>query len=148
MALTKAHNRMIEGAAVNVKDFGAVGDGVTDDTAAIQAALDYATDGTAIYFGSKEYKITSGLTASSNNLTLYGDGGYSKSMIVCTTASTQMLTVSGYGFKVRHLAFKGDGGDNGSGATVKGIRFVRGDGSNDVDASIIDSLISGMAECI
>lgn len=45
MALTKAHNRMIDGASFSILDFGAIGDGVTDDTAAIQAALDaaYAT---------------------------------------------------------------------------------------------------------
>jgi hypothetical protein len=42
MSLTKVRNQMIEGAAVNVLDFGAVGDGVTDDTAAIQAAIYHA----------------------------------------------------------------------------------------------------------
>ena len=57
MALTKAHNRMIADAAVNVKDFGAVGDGVTDDTAAIQAALD--SGASQIIFSSGTYLVRS-----------------------------------------------------------------------------------------
>jgi hypothetical protein len=55
---------------VSVKDFGAVGDGVTDDTAAIQAAIDYANK---VYFPSGTYKITSEVTLPSN-ISLSGDG--------------------------------------------------------------------------
>jgi hypothetical protein len=43
---------------VSVKDFGAVGDGLVDDTAAIQLAMDAATDGQWVDGIGKTYKIT------------------------------------------------------------------------------------------
>lgn len=42
----------------DVKDLGAKGDGKADDTAAIQAALDTATDGTTIYLPPGNYRVT------------------------------------------------------------------------------------------
>ena len=50
---------------VSVKDFGAVGDGVADDTAAIQAALNASSN---IYLPSGTYKTTAPLLLNSNNI--------------------------------------------------------------------------------
>ncbi len=61
--------RMIEGAPVNVKDFGAKGDGVTDDTAAIQDALNTGGD---VYIPEGVYIVTSLLLTDGN--TVHGDG--------------------------------------------------------------------------
>lgn len=41
--------------AINVKDFGAVGDGVHDDTKAIRAALDFLPEGGRLYFPEGKY---------------------------------------------------------------------------------------------
>ena len=49
---------------VSVKDFGAVGNGVTDDTAAIQAAITAANK--VILPAGNTFKITSNITVSSN----------------------------------------------------------------------------------
>jgi glucan 1,3-beta-glucosidase len=52
------------GSIISVKDHGAVGDGVTDDTKAIQAALNLATTSNLIYFPAGSYIVTSTLMVS------------------------------------------------------------------------------------
>lgn len=43
---------------VNVKDFGAIGDGTTDDTEAVQAALNAAVSGKKVFFPSGSYVVS------------------------------------------------------------------------------------------
>jgi len=57
---------------VSVKDFGAVGDGVTDDTAAIQAAHD-AAQGKRLFFLKGKYKLTSTITNTYTNSIWIGE---------------------------------------------------------------------------
>jgi len=59
MALTKATYRMTQGQMVNVVDFGATGDGSTDDTDAIQAAL---TTGNDVFIPNGTYKVAIALS--------------------------------------------------------------------------------------
>jgi hypothetical protein len=78
MALTKAHNRMMEGVpyAVNVQDHGAVGDGTTDDTVAIQAAITEAeSNQSAVFVPAGTYKITTQLNISHNSV-IIGNGSH------------------------------------------------------------------------
>ena len=61
------------GASVSVKSYGAVGDGVTDDTAAVQAAIDDTRNKKiALFFPSGVYLLTSQVTASGKT-TLMGN---------------------------------------------------------------------------
>ncbi len=60
------------GDVINVKDFGAVGNGTTDDTAAIQAAITAAPAGAAIYFPKGSYKAY--LVQVTKDITIFGDG--------------------------------------------------------------------------
>jgi len=63
--------------SVSVKDFGAVGDGTTDDTAAIQAAVNYCIPNQRrLYVPAGNYKTTASITHNlqSGSLYLFGDG--------------------------------------------------------------------------
>lgn len=81
---------------LNVRDFGAKGDGVTDDTAAIQAALDAAsTRGiSAVLFPTGTYKVSA--TTADNNffaaLTVHSG------QRLLFDAATLQLTANGYDF--------------------------------------------------
>ena len=80
---------------VNVKDFGAKGDGVTDDTAAIQAAIDATIaamtenghTGAVIVFPDGAYRVTSPINlfranSTRRDLTIAGASQYSSKIIV------------------------------------------------------------------
>lgn len=60
---------------VSVKDFGAAGDGVTDDTPAIQLAIDSSPDNVTIYLPAGLYKLNSQILINERtNLTFTGQG--------------------------------------------------------------------------
>ena len=69
--------------SVSVKDFGAVGDGVTDDTAAIQAAIDAvsANGGGKVFLPEATYATTTAIKPKSN-VHIVGEGNSTK--IVCS----------------------------------------------------------------
>lgn len=75
MALTKVHSRMLNGETVDVKSFGAKGDNTTDDTDAIQAAIDYVSGigGGDVIIGNN--KITDQITIKSSNIRIIGKYG-------------------------------------------------------------------------
>lgn len=79
MALTKATYSMIDGAALNVKDYGAKGDGVTDDAAAIQAAFDDvdANRISGVYFptGTENYLVQTPASLTQPGTLIFGSKG-------------------------------------------------------------------------
>ena len=86
MSLTKVTYSMINKAPVSVLDFGAVGDGVANDTAAIQAAID--TGAKSVYFPQGTYLISSSLKITDSERNFFGDGGLKSSPVIQASTNT------------------------------------------------------------
>lgn len=80
---------------VSVKDFGAIGNGTSDDTLSIQAAIDSlgSSPGT-IYFPPGTYKVTSTITVSKNRVHLVGAGSWATQILFAPTANATCFKFS------------------------------------------------------
>jgi len=100
---------------VSVKDFGAVGNGVADDTAAIQNALNVATGKILLFVGSETYKYSQLTVKANTELLTYG----------CTFSRIAASTTAGFTFEndvnVDSLNIETPGGGTGVGTGDKGV---------------------------
>lgn len=104
---------MINGASVNVLDFGADPTGVTSSTAAIQAAI--ATNARTIWFPSGTYLITASLTQAANQAWV-GEGGQ-RATTLKKGFNGDLMTMGTLG-EINSLNF------DGNGATYTGKNIV------------------------
>lgn len=107
-----------DSAYVNVKSVGAVGDGTTDDTAAIQSALN--NSGT-IYFPAGTYKVTTHLILHSNTMMILDDGATiiragEYNMMFISDCTDETLAYDG----VQNIVIEGGTFDMGEGITQGG----------------------------
>ena len=92
--------------SVSVKDFGAVGDGVTDDTAAIQAALQSGAK--RVYVPQGTYSIVTSVSATlPNDVELYGEGSFVYSG-GSSTGNLFVIQCAGYSFSMLGLTLDGN----------------------------------------
>ena len=123
-----AQSKMRE--VVSVKDFGAVGDGVTSDTAAIQAAIDSVAGPVCVLLPAGTYKTTSTIFLRRNGVRLVGQGP--------AVTKVQFVNASG------GIVFSGDTNTFNSTAQYEGCALedfeVLSSGSAATDASIVVDL--------
>jgi len=145
---------MIRGAVFNVLDYGATGDGTTNDTAAIQAAITAAAvAGGAVYLPSNIYLMSTGVTIPSN-VTLYGDGGTSQLKRNTAVAAFDIITIQNGAAHIGLYNFYINGVTKLDNATAAnrycGIRIWANGGARPNDIEIvgvhIDKTTSGEAQ--
>lgn len=146
MLLCNTVNAFAQNAFVSVKEYGAAGNGVHDDTAAIGKAIDYAAENniSLVYFPKGTY-LTTGSIALPSGISLKGVGeaasvikttmtGENEAIFIgdgVSNVSVNSLSFSAIGNKIYALLFKGASNINISDNYANGCALVRYEPSED-----------------
>jgi hypothetical protein len=114
MSLTKATYSMVSGATVNVKDFGAVGDGTTQDQVAIQAAIDNAEANgkNGVFFPAGTYYVNAQVNLK-NKVSLFGAGKAGSEIWFGSSGQFKLTGTSGTKlgfFSIQNMGLTNQGG--------------------------------------
>lgn len=154
---------------VSVKNFGALGDGVTDDTVAIQAAIDSVAGssgtggddqqgvGGVVFFPPGKYRITSlnlNNTDRNQNIELRGSGPLATSL-QWIGASGDIITVTGttgdsiHGFTMRDIGIQANSASGVALKLTKTIRqvllervYIRNPGSHGIHITDVSNMVT------
>lgn len=99
-------NSILADTIVSVKDFGAVGDGVTDDTAAIQAAIDSLSNGGTVNFPVGTYILTATISVNDAVIHLIG-AGVRATVLQVNHTSGPAIQIKWYYSGIAHMAIQG-----------------------------------------
>lgn len=120
MSLTKVTYAMIEGEVVNVLDYGATGDGVANDTTAIQAAID---TGKNVFLPEGTYLIDAALTVHSAGQIIFGQS-FGNTIIQQTTVGENGIEVNNkQRVQIRNLKLTATGSNTKAALYVKGSAY-------------------------
>lgn len=115
MSLTKVSYSMIDGAVVNILDYGADPTGVADSTAAIQAAINSFVSGRGtVFFPIGTFKVTSTITVAQDRIHLIGAGSWATQILFAPTANSTCIKLT----KGASVLYQG---------SVKGLSFYSSD---------------------
>lgn len=109
----------------NVRSYGARGDGATDDTASIQAAIDAATadGGGVVYIPTGTYVLTSAVVLK-NHVALQGDGLNQTVLQQTSTTEHGISTTNVEIVEIRNLMVDGPGTGSGQGIHMAGDTII------------------------
>lgn len=113
--------------ATNVKSFGAKGDGVTDDTTAIQNAINSLSNGGVLYIPAGTYVISNTLTITNNYTVIKGNG---LTTVLSFKGSGKAISLghSDYSTTIENIKLKDfhlDGGNSPTGTDTFGVVAYR-----------------------